>query len=97
LRLNPKKLLIATVILFVVFLLACGVGAFNAYTYGASSSSEAVFAVSAPFFGGFVLIGFFGLMQVYKNRASAQCLYGFLIVGFCYGGIEILFQACGGV
>ena len=92
-----RKLLIATAILFTVFLLAGGLGVFQTYVYGASSIMEYRYAVIAPFFGGFVLIGFFGLLYVYRNRGSAECLYGFLIVGFCYGGIEVLLRACGGV
>lgn len=91
-----RKLLIAAFVLFMVVLLSGGVGAFTVYVGGADSQGEAVFAVTAPFFGGFVLIGFFGLLYLFRNRQSGECLYGFLIVLFCYGGIEVLFKACGG-
>lgn len=71
-------------------------GATKAYLFGAQSIGEYNFAVSAPFFGGFVLVGFFGLLQIIRNVGSKECLYGFFVVGFCYVGLEILFQATGG-
>lgn len=93
-KVNIKKLLAATVILFSV---ACAsmYGAFWSYIYGAQSYHDYMFAITAPFYAGFVLIGFFGLMYVYRYRRSSQCLYGFLITIFCYGGIEIMYKATG--
>lgn len=96
LKFNGKRLLIVTVIFFVIFLLSGGLAACRDYMFGADSASEVAFAVTAPFFGGFILIGFFGLLYIFRNRQSGECLYGFLIVLFCYGGIEVLFRACGG-
>lgn len=92
-----QKLLIASVILFCVALLAGCLGFFNAMQFGAGSLEEYRFVMTTPFFGGFILIGFFGLLYVYRNRASNQCLYGFAIVLFCYGGIEVIFKAVGGI
>lgn len=96
-KINPRKLLVATIILFAVFLLSCGLGASKIYGEGAHSASDARYAVTAPFFFGFVLIGFFGLLYAYKNAGHAECLYGFVVVGFCYFCIEIFYQLCGGL
>jgi hypothetical protein len=85
--------LVASVILFCVFLLSGGLDDLKSYIFGASSIAEYRFATIAPFFGGFVLIGFFGLLYIYRNARSWKCLLGFLIVGFCYFAIETLFQA----
>lgn len=96
-KFSAKRVLIASVVLLSVFLLACGVGTFQVYFFGAQSWGDAVYALSAPFFFGFCLIGFFGLRYIYNQRGSRDCLYGFLVVGVCYGGIEVLFQMCGGL
>ena len=96
-KINPRKLLIAAVILFAVFLLSCGIGDLQIYSEGAHSASDARFAVTAPFFFGFVLIGFFGLLYAYKNAGHVESLYGFVVVCFCYFCIEIFYQLCGGI
>ena len=92
-----RKLLIVAVVLLAVFMLSNGLGASQIYRVGAHSASDARFAVTAPFFFGFVLIGFFGLLSAYKNAGKIECLYGFGIVGFCYFGIEVIYQLCGGM
>jgi len=93
-RINIKKLFIATVILLVIYV-GTMLGATQAYIFGAQSYSDYVYAISAPFFAGFVFVGFLGILKVYKERASPQCLYGFLIVGFCYCGIEVMMKMTG--
>lgn len=103
-RINPHKVLIASVILLAIFMLANGLGAFQIFVSGvpyaptmAEGLKEARFALAAPFFGGFVLIGFFGMLYAYKNAKRPECLLGFLIVGFCYFSIEIMYSVCGGI
>ena len=86
----------AILVLAAIFLLAGGIGALRVYQFGAASTSEARFALSAPFFAGFLFVGFLGMLKAYKLAGKAECLYGFLVVGFCYFSIEILYQACGG-
>jgi hypothetical protein len=96
LKLFSGRSLIALVLLLCVGLLAGGVGFLNICMNGAQSYDEYIFTMTAPFAGGFVLIGFFGFLYAYRNRFCGQCLYGFLVVGVSYICLEILFNACVG-
>jgi len=91
-----SRLLVVVLVLFSVFLLAGGVSALQAYTSGAKTYSQYVTATLAPLFGGFVLMGAFGLVYAYKNRQSRFCLVGFGIALFCYFALEGLFSVLGG-
>ena len=95
--LKVEKVLIPSVVLLCVFLLAGGFSALQSYAYGAQSYSDYIFNTIAPFFAGFILIGAFGLIYAYRRRGSWHCLLGFGISIFCYCGIEILYQAAGGI
>ena len=95
-RFNIKRLFTIALIIGCVFLLAGGFSALDAYMNGAKSYEQYVNATLAPLFAGSILVGAFGLMFAYKNRANRICLIGFGITLFCYGFIEYLFQAIGG-
>lgn len=92
-RINPHKLLIAASILLTIFFLSGGLSDYKIYRDGTTSIKEYRFATIAPFFAGFVFVGFLGMLKAYKNAGSVESLYGFAIVGFCYFGIELLFWA----
>jgi zinc transporter ZupT len=96
-KLASRKTMIATAILGFVFLLSGGVGAFIAYINGAHSFEQFVNGLTFPFFAGFLLIGFFGFLKMYRERDNKTCLYGLLIMVIAYGCIEVLFQSCGGI
>ena len=97
LKLNFRKLLTVGLVLACVFLFAGGFSAIRSYSVGASSYEEYRMNTLAPLFGGCVMIGAFGLLYAYKNRGSRICLVGFFITVFCYGFMEYLFQAIGGL
>ena len=92
---RTRTLLILCVLLVVVFLLSGGLGAVHSYLFGAESFGEYRYSTVAPFFGGFILVGAFGLMFAYKHRDSRVCLLGFLISIFCYCGIEVFVNMLG--
>jgi hypothetical protein len=94
-RLINYKLGIALMLLLNMFLLVGGFSVAKTYMIGASSYEEYIFGATAPFFFGFVLVGFFGLLNVYRWRGSSKCLYAFMVVLLSYVCIEILFTSCG--
>lgn len=94
-QLKTPKFLTVGSILFCIFLLAGGLGTVHVYLFGARTYSEYIFSVTAPFFAGFVFVGFLGLWSAYKNRCSSRCLYGLLVVVCAYFCIEVLVNAVG--
>lgn len=92
---NLRKLGMAGFLLLAIFLISGGLHATICYLFGAPTNIDAIQAISAPFIGGFILIGFFGLMYTYKKRSSKYCLLGLLIALFCYGGIETIYGLIG--
>jgi hypothetical protein len=93
-----KRLYVVVVIVGVVFLLSGGFSALYSYINngGPTTYQEYRMNTLAPLFAGSILMGAFGLMYAYKNRANRICLVGFGVTLFCYGFIEYLFQAIGG-
>lgn len=95
-KVTSRKFGIALALLGSVFLLSGGVGAVIVYQRGATSYAEFVNGLTFPFFAGFLLIGFFGFLKMYRERNSASCLYGLLIMVFAYICMEVLFGSVGG-
>jgi hypothetical protein len=85
------------VFLFCVALVSGGVGMVNVLMNGADSVLDARFALTAPFFGLFVLVGFFGLLLAYNKRGSRDGFLGLIVTVFCYIFIEVLYNVCLGV
>lgn len=71
-----------------------------AYHYvvgGAVTVREARWIVTAPFFAGFLLMGTFGLLNMYwHSRNSGKVFLGMVYTVGSYLGIEVLFLACSG-
>ncbi len=91
-----RKVLIAVAVGFSIFMLA-QVNTVIICIYKPIPAGSVLWVYSAPYYGGMLLMGFFGLIYAYKHAKSKASLFGFLIVVFAYVGIEVLFKACGGV
>jgi hypothetical protein len=91
---TKRRLVVAAVLTYAIFMLACGLNVAADYVWGAKSYASYRFSTTAPLFAGNVMMGFFGLLWAYKNRGSKWCLVGFGITVFCYAFIEWLFNVC---
>ncbi len=96
--LKVRKRSLVTVGLFSLIFF-CLVGApliINGYL-GYSKADEARVAVPAPFFAGFLFMGFLGLVGAVKSyRNPAKVSLGLFMVVFAYVGIELFFGLVGG-
>lgn len=96
-KLAKTKFLFPAVLFFTIFLLSGGLLVVNHYRGLPVTNTEARYIVTAPFFGGFVLLGVMGLLQAYKfSGVPSKVFLGLFQVVFCYVGIEVLFRVVGG-
>lgn len=86
------KVFIASVLLCCVFLLSGGLSLAYVLVNGSGSVLVARFALTAPFFGLFVLVGLFGLLMAYKKAGMREGVYGLVISGACFLFIEVLYN-----
>ena len=82
------------ILLLCIFLFSGGTGIIVvALNGGVTGVWEARNIVTAPFFGGFILMGTFGLVEAHNHpRDRGKVLVGCAYALFSYVGIEVLFK-----
>jgi hypothetical protein len=83
---------------FVLFCLAGGPSMVNGLLNGYNTVREMRFGVTSTFYAGFLVTGFVGVVYALNNfRVRSKVLLGFLVAGFSYVSVEVLYLAVLGV